>query len=44
MAKRIGGVGDADSLFEEGELMLASDDDDEEAPKGPIKSKHEVDE
>uniref|UniRef100_A0A0E0L4D9 H/ACA ribonucleoprotein complex non-core subunit NAF1 n=1 Tax=Oryza punctata TaxID=4537 RepID=A0A0E0L4D9_ORYPU len=43
MAKRNGSVGDTDSLFEEGELMLASDgDDDEEAPKGPIKSKHEV--
>ncbi|KAF0927103.1 hypothetical protein E2562_029860 [Oryza meyeriana var. granulata] len=41
MAKKNGGVGDTDSLFEEGELMLASDDD-EEAPKGPIKSKHEA--
>uniref|UniRef100_J3M8N3 H/ACA ribonucleoprotein complex non-core subunit NAF1 n=1 Tax=Oryza brachyantha TaxID=4533 RepID=J3M8N3_ORYBR len=42
-ANKDGIVRDTEALLEEGELMLASDDnDDDEAPKGPLKSKHEV--
>uniref|UniRef100_A0ACD5T8U1 Uncharacterized protein n=1 Tax=Avena sativa TaxID=4498 RepID=A0ACD5T8U1_AVESA len=43
VAKKHGDVIDLEALLEEGELMAEVDDDDEdETPKGPIKSKHEV--
>ncbi|XP_044975568.1 uncharacterized protein LOC123443295 [Hordeum vulgare subsp. vulgare] len=43
VAKKHGGRTDMEALLEEGELMVGVEDDDEdETPKGPIKSKHEV--
>ncbi|CAM0954734.1 unnamed protein product [Alopecurus aequalis] len=43
VAKQQGGATDMEALLEEGELMAEVDDEDEdETPKGPIKSKHEV--
>ncbi|KAL5203317.1 hypothetical protein ABZP36_014269 [Zizania latifolia] len=39
--KKNSDIGVTEALLEEGELMLASDDE-EEAPKGSLKSKHEV--
>ncbi|KAM0929739.1 hypothetical protein ACQ4PT_001415 [Festuca glaucescens] len=43
VTKKHGGVIDLEAILEEGELMAEVDDDDEdETPKGPVKSKHEV--
>ncbi|KAF6996677.1 hypothetical protein CFC21_012989, partial [Triticum aestivum] len=43
VAKKHSGPSDMEALLEEGELMVGVDDgDDDETPKGPIKSKHEV--
>jgi hypothetical protein len=43
VAKKQGGVIDLEAILEEGELMAEVDDDDEdETPRGPAKSKHEV--
>ncbi|XP_047045613.1 H/ACA ribonucleoprotein complex non-core subunit NAF1-like isoform X1 [Lolium rigidum] len=43
VAKKHGGVIDLEAIMEEGELMAEADDDDEdETPKGPAKSKHVV--
>ncbi|KAG8068137.1 hypothetical protein GUJ93_ZPchr0005g15343 [Zizania palustris] len=39
--KKNSDIGDTEALLEEGELMLASDDEDE-VPKGSLKSKHEI--